>query len=105
YKPSYFNGGIAFHGNGSVPAYPASHGCVRLPMPFADWFFNNASSIGTVVYVYGGPDGTNPQPFIADKPAPSPSPSPSAIPSESPSPSPEPSPTESPIEITGTAQG
>jgi len=31
YKPSYFNGGIAIHGAYSVPVYPASHGCVRVP--------------------------------------------------------------------------
>lgn len=80
YKPSYFNGGIAFHGNGSVPVYPASHGCVRLPMQFADWFFVTAAPIGQMVYVYGGPDGPNPQPYIDDKPAPSPSPSPSPTP-------------------------
>ena len=28
---SYFNGGIAFHEYPDVPAYPASHGCVRVP--------------------------------------------------------------------------
>jgi lipoprotein-anchoring transpeptidase ErfK/SrfK len=28
---SYFNGGIAFHESRDVPAYPASHGCVRVP--------------------------------------------------------------------------
>ncbi len=27
---SYFTGGIAFHAYPSVPAYPASHGCVRM---------------------------------------------------------------------------
>ena len=27
---SYFVGGIAFHAYPSVPAYPASHGCVRM---------------------------------------------------------------------------
>jgi hypothetical protein len=27
---SYFVGGIAFHAYGSVPTYPASHGCVRM---------------------------------------------------------------------------
>ena len=27
---SYFTGGIAFHEYGYVPAYPASHGCVRM---------------------------------------------------------------------------
>lgn len=28
---SYFVGGIAFHESPNVPAYPASHGCVRVP--------------------------------------------------------------------------
>jgi lipoprotein-anchoring transpeptidase ErfK/SrfK len=28
---SYFVGGIAFHESPDVPAYPASHGCVRVP--------------------------------------------------------------------------
>lgn len=32
---SYFNGGIAFHAYDSVPAYPASHGCVRVNWSFA----------------------------------------------------------------------
>lgn len=32
---SYFNGGIAFHASDSVPAYPASHGCVRVNWSFA----------------------------------------------------------------------
>lgn len=27
---SYFVGGIAFHAYGAVPAYPASHGCIRM---------------------------------------------------------------------------
>ena len=48
---SYFNRGIAFHGYRHVPAYPASHGCVRLPMadvPFAYAFM----PIGTPVAVY-----------------------------------------------------
>jgi hypothetical protein len=29
---SYFDLGIAFHGYPDVPAYPASHGCVRIPL-------------------------------------------------------------------------
>lgn len=77
YKPSYFNGGIAFHGSGSIPTSPASHGCVRLPMGFSDWFFAEAAPIGQVVYVHGGPAGSNPQPTIEDAPAP-----PAAIPTE-----------------------
>jgi hypothetical protein len=36
YNPIFFNGGIALHGALSVPLYPASHGCVRLPMAVAE---------------------------------------------------------------------
>jgi N-acetylmuramoyl-L-alanine amidase len=32
WDPMYFTGGYAVHGNPSVPSYPASHGCVRVPM-------------------------------------------------------------------------
>jgi lipoprotein-anchoring transpeptidase ErfK/SrfK len=35
YNPIFFNGGIALHGALSVPLYPASHGCVRMPMNVA----------------------------------------------------------------------
>lgn len=38
YNPVYFNGGIAVHGAPSVPQYPASHGCVRIPMHTAEVF-------------------------------------------------------------------
>ncbi len=38
YNPVYFNGGIAVHGEPSVPNYPASHGCVRIPMHIAQYF-------------------------------------------------------------------
>jgi peptidoglycan hydrolase-like protein with peptidoglycan-binding domain len=30
YRPVYFYGGYAVHGSGSIPAYPASHGCARV---------------------------------------------------------------------------
>jgi len=36
YKPMYFNQGVAVHGMTDVPGYPASHGCVRLPMGATD---------------------------------------------------------------------
>lgn len=86
YRPSYFNGGIAFHGSKSVPTHPASHGCVRLPMQFADWFADIAT-IGSTVYVYGGPSGENPQPEIdVDPPvaqtATQPAPAPAAEPAD-----------------------
>ena len=35
YYPSYFSGGIAIHGNPSVPHSPQSHGCIRIPMSAA----------------------------------------------------------------------
>ena len=68
YNPLYFNGGIAIHGAPSVPGYPASHGCVRIPMYVAEWFPGQVPN-GTPVYVIGGakaavpfneaaPDGT-----------------------------------------------
>ena len=53
YNPLYFNGGIAMHGSASVPAYPASHGCVRIPMNSSLWLFDQVPS-GTPVYVIGG---------------------------------------------------
>jgi lipoprotein-anchoring transpeptidase ErfK/SrfK len=39
YNPQYFTtAGHAIHGSPSVPLYPASHGCVRIPMHTAQWF-------------------------------------------------------------------
>ena len=37
-----FNGGIAFHEFPEVPAYPASHGCVRQSSTTAKWLFDFA---------------------------------------------------------------
>jgi lipoprotein-anchoring transpeptidase ErfK/SrfK len=48
---SYFTGGIALHAYPYVPAYPASHGCVRLPAPEAQKVYDFAIQ-GTPVYVY-----------------------------------------------------
>jgi peptidoglycan hydrolase-like protein with peptidoglycan-binding domain len=50
YNPLYFNGGIAFHGAASVPLYPASHGCVRLPMHIAEYLPDELPN-GTPVHV------------------------------------------------------
>lgn len=36
YRPNYFYKGYAIHGYASVPAYPASHGCVRITIPTMD---------------------------------------------------------------------
>jgi hypothetical protein len=53
YDPLYFYGGYAIHGSGSVPAVPASHGCVRVTMADAQWLIANVP-IGTPVHLYGG---------------------------------------------------
>lgn len=65
YNPLYFNGGIAIHGSASVPAGPASHGCVRIPMTASKWFHDTVA-LGTPVYVLGGTRA--PVPF--DEPVP-----------------------------------
>ncbi len=50
YNPLYFTGGIAFHGAQSVPNYPASHGCVRVPMHIAEYLPAELPN-GTAVHV------------------------------------------------------
>jgi lipoprotein-anchoring transpeptidase ErfK/SrfK len=48
---SYFIRGYAIHGYASVPPYPASHGCLRVPVPDAVPIYTWLS-IGDVVDVY-----------------------------------------------------
>jgi hypothetical protein len=48
---SYFVGGIAMHEYSYVPAYPASHGCVRLPAGDATRVYGFAG-VGTPVHVF-----------------------------------------------------
>ena len=48
---AYFVGGYATHGYHSVPVYPASHGCLRVPIPDALSLFRWIE-IGTPVDVY-----------------------------------------------------
>lgn len=60
WKPWYFYGGYAIHGSSSVPAYPASHGCVRVPNWEADWLATELS-IGLTVSVGRG-GGVEPPP-------------------------------------------
>ncbi len=51
YYSVYFHGGYATHGYQSVPDYPASHGCLRNPIPDSkhiyDWI-----DLGDPIYVY-----------------------------------------------------
>ena len=48
---SYFIGGYAIHGYPSVPNFPASHGCLRVPIPSALSIFNWID-IGDPIYTY-----------------------------------------------------
>ena len=43
--------GVALHG-GVVPGYPASHGCIRLPLPFAKKLYGVVAR-GDMVFVEG----------------------------------------------------
>jgi hypothetical protein len=51
YYSVYFVGGYATHGYNPVPTHPASHGCVRNPIPFARFIYNWIS-IGDPIWVY-----------------------------------------------------
>lgn len=51
YYPNYIHNGIAIHGSPSVPPYPASHGCIRIPM-FAAKEMAELLPVGTTVMVY-----------------------------------------------------
>jgi peptidoglycan hydrolase-like protein with peptidoglycan-binding domain len=54
YRPRYFHpDGIAVHGYRDVPAYPASHGCVRVSNAAIDWIWaENVMPMGSSVWVY-----------------------------------------------------
>jgi peptidoglycan hydrolase-like protein with peptidoglycan-binding domain len=53
YRPKYFHGGIAVHGSGSIPAHPASHGCVRVTNAAMDLLWSSdVAPVGTEVDVY-----------------------------------------------------
>jgi len=54
WNPYYFNGSDAVHGLASVPNYPASHGCARIPMHIADYFYTLVHN-GESVFVVGTP--------------------------------------------------
>lgn len=53
YRPKYFDGGIAIHGAGSVPAHPASHGCARVTNSAMDLLWSSGlATVGTTVLVH-----------------------------------------------------
>ena len=99
YDPHYFYRGWAIHGSNSVPAYPASHGCVRVTRADAKWLLRNIS-VGMSVYLYGGehtfragssaPGTDNPSGDTGTETSPTPKPTPTKAPSRTATPSPSP---------------
>jgi lipoprotein-anchoring transpeptidase ErfK/SrfK len=103
YDPEYFYRGWAIHGSGSVPGYPASHGCIRVSRANGTWLLGQIA-VGTHVYVYGGSHtfpagstapGTDDPGGDTGTPAPTASPTPSPRPTATvrPTPSATPRPT------------
>lgn len=53
WRPKYFSGGFAVHGSGSIPPYPASHGCVRVSNAAMNWLWDTwGMPKGTPVILY-----------------------------------------------------
>nr|WP_241769891.1 L,D-transpeptidase [Cellulosimicrobium sp. MM] len=53
WRPKFFTGGIAVHGSGSIPPWPASHGCVRVANSAMNWLWDTwRADPGTTVLVY-----------------------------------------------------
>lgn len=53
WRPKFFTGGYAIHGDGFVPPYPASHGCVRVSNEAINWIWaKNLIPMGETVWVY-----------------------------------------------------
>ncbi|MEO6205478.1 MAG: L,D-transpeptidase family protein [Mycobacteriales bacterium] len=104
YDPQYFYRGWAIHGSNSVPARPASHGCVRVTRPDGKYLLK-ALTVGMSVYLYGGsytftagskaPGTDNPTGDTASDAPIEPTPTASPTPSKTASPSPSASPTAS----------
>lgn len=68
FQPVYFNKGLAVHGANDVPSFPASHGCIRIPMHIAEYFPDLVKN-GDQVYVWDGkkqPEYYGAQPPKAD---------------------------------------
>jgi lipoprotein-anchoring transpeptidase ErfK/SrfK len=51
YYPNYIVNGVAIHGSSSIPASPASHGCIRIPRT-ADKMLFGLAPLGMEVFVY-----------------------------------------------------
>ena len=67
YYPIYFMYGTAIHGAPSVPSYPASHGCVRIPMRVARRFYERVP-VGMPVVIHTGGLPPRPAPLPVGEP-------------------------------------
>ncbi len=53
WRPRFFVGGDAIHGDSYVPPIPVSHGCVRVSNEAIDWIWaTNMAPVGAKVWVY-----------------------------------------------------
>ena len=53
WRPKFFTGGYAIHGDTNVPPTPVSHGCARVSNEAINWIWaNNVAPLGTAVWVY-----------------------------------------------------
>ena len=53
WRPKFFTGGFAIHGDTFVPPEPVSHGCVRVSNEAINWIWaNNVAPLGTAFWVY-----------------------------------------------------
>ena len=50
YNPVFFHQGFAIHGSPSIPPYPASHGCVRVPIHSSRWIYDHVAD-GTPIHL------------------------------------------------------
>jgi len=68
--PVYFKGGYAVHGSPSVPAGPASHGCIRIPLWESKFFFNEVPLGTQMIVIKNGapPVPTLPGPVVGPPP-------------------------------------
>jgi hypothetical protein len=62
YKPWYFTPYYAVHGSGSVPAHPASHGCIRVPIWESD-HLDSMLKLGLRIHIWDEPQ---PEPETMD---------------------------------------
>ena len=55
WRPRFFYEGYAIHGDGYVPPFPVSHGCVRVSDEAIDWIWaDDVAPIGEEVWIFRG---------------------------------------------------